>query len=89
MLAEAELRRLMSDLESDRVERTISTADSAKFREAICAFSNDFPNHRQPGYLLPGVHDKTGVAWGLKRLTSCCGIWRDCGRTVRFFRRLA
>jgi hypothetical protein len=52
MISENELVELMADLESDRVERTISTNDTTKFRETICAFSNDFPNHRQPGYLL-------------------------------------
>ena len=45
----------MADLESDRVERTVSTSNTAKFAEAICAFANDLPNHRQPGYLLVGV----------------------------------
>ena len=65
MINENELLQLMADQESDRVERTISTTDTTKFREAICAFSNDFPNHRQPGYLLIGVEDKSGKASGL------------------------
>ena len=58
MISEQELLALMADLESDRVERTIATKDTGKFSEAVCAFSNDFPNHRQPGYLLIGVDDK-------------------------------
>lgn len=66
MISENELLQLMADLESDRVERTISTNDTTKFREAICAFANDFSNHRQPGYLLIGVEDKSGKACGLK-----------------------
>ena len=57
MLTEQELLSLLSDLESDRVERTIATHDTDKFAKAICAFANDFPNHRQPGYLMVGVHD--------------------------------
>jgi len=65
MISENELLALMADLESDRIERTVSTNDTTKFREAICAFSNDFPSHRQPGFLLIGVHDKTGKACGL------------------------
>jgi ATP-dependent DNA helicase RecG len=65
MLTDQELQTLMTDLESDRVERTISTNDTDKFAEAICAFSNDFPNHRQPGYLLIGV-DPQGRASGLR-----------------------
>ncbi len=57
MLTEAQLIELLSDLESDRVERTISVSDTDKFCQAICAFANDLPNHRQPGYLLVGVKD--------------------------------
>lgn len=57
MLTEAQLIDLLSGLESDRVERTISVSDTDKFCQAICAFANDLPNHRQPGYLLIGVRD--------------------------------
>ena len=60
-----ETLRLMRDLESDRVERTVSTNNTDKFAEAICAFSNDFPQHRQPGYLFVGVQDD-GTPSGLK-----------------------
>ena len=57
MLTEQELLCLLRDLESDRAERTIATRDTDKFAQAICAFANDFPSHRQPGYLMVGVHD--------------------------------
>lgn len=57
MLSENALRQLMADIESDRVERTTATRDTAKFSEAVCAFANDFPNHHLPGYLLVGVQD--------------------------------
>lgn len=57
MLTEAQLAELLSDLESDRVERAISVSDTDKYCQAICAFANDLPNHRQPGYLLIGVGD--------------------------------
>ena len=57
MLTDDELRALMADIESDRSERTTSTNNTDKFGEAICAFANDFPNHRQAGYLLVGVDD--------------------------------
>lgn len=57
MLTRAELETLLIDLESDRVERTTSTNKADKFAEAVCAFANDFPNHRQPGYLIIGVDD--------------------------------
>ena len=33
--------------------------------EAICAFSNDFPNHQKPGYLIIGVNSD-GSRSGLK-----------------------
>ncbi len=62
MLTTEELIRLMNDLESDRVERTVSTDNTDKFSQAVCAFANDLPNHRQPGYLLIGVTDKGEVA---------------------------
>jgi ATP-dependent DNA helicase RecG len=57
MINEAQLMSLLSDMESDRVERTISVSDTDKFSQAICAFANDLPNHHQPGYLLIGVKD--------------------------------
>lgn len=52
-----EVLRLMADLESDRVERTVSTTNTDKFAQAICAFANDMAHHRQPGYLFVGVKD--------------------------------
>ncbi len=55
MLTADEVRALAAVLESDRVERTVSTDDTDKFRDAICAFANDLADHRQPGYLLIGV----------------------------------
>ena len=50
-----EIKTLLYDLESDRVERTISTTNTDKFGQAICAFANDLPDHRQAGYLLLGI----------------------------------
>ena len=44
-------------MEQDRVEKTISIKNRDKFGEAICAFANDLPNHKLPGYLLIGVKD--------------------------------
>lgn len=51
------VQALLQDLESDRIERTVSTSNTDKFAQAVCAFSNDLPNHQQPGYLLIGVDD--------------------------------
>ena len=59
-----EIEQLMDDLESDRVERKESSADGDKIRQAICAFSNDLPNHNEPGILLIGVDDG-GIPTGL------------------------
>lgn len=55
MINERELRELLGDLESDRIERTLSTTDTDKFCEAICAFANDMPAHNRPGYLVIGA----------------------------------
>ena len=49
LLTTEQLRALIADRESDRVELTVSTNNTDKFGEAICAFANDFSNHRQPG----------------------------------------
>lgn len=57
MLTQEALQALVADLESDRVERTLSTNNTDKFAQAVCAFANDLPNHRQPGYLIIGVDD--------------------------------
>jgi ATP-dependent DNA helicase RecG len=51
----ADLETLLSDIESDRLERTISLDKTDKFGEAICAFANDMPQHSQPGYLFVGA----------------------------------
>ncbi|MCM1520761.1 MAG: putative DNA binding domain-containing protein [Lachnoclostridium sp.] len=60
MISKKELQRLLNDLESDRIERTISTDKMDKFGEAICSFSNDLPDYQKPGYLIIGADDKTG-----------------------------
>lgn len=57
MLTPEFVQTLLTDLESDRIERTVSTKNTDKFAEAVCAFGNDYPNHRQPGYLIIGAND--------------------------------
>jgi ATP-dependent DNA helicase RecG len=52
-----EILALLGELESDRVERTVSFDKADKFGQAICAFSNDMPQHRLPGYLFLGVRE--------------------------------
>jgi len=67
MATDAELEALLAMIESDRAERKETLRGDApeKCRQAICAFANDLPNHRQPGYLFIGVRDNgesAGVA---------------------------
>lgn len=61
---DAELLQIIEDDESDRVEfkETLSGDTPVKIREDICAFANDLPNHREPGFVFVGVRkDKTIV----------------------------
>lgn len=57
MISQEELTALLTELETDRIEKTISFTDADKFGEAICSFSNDLPNKGKAGYLLVGVKD--------------------------------
>ena len=84
MIDEQEVRELIGDLESDRVERTTSTKDTDKFCEAICAFANDMPANNRPGYLVIGAGDD-GTIEGvnvtdrlLRQLSDCA----DSGQIV-------
>jgi ATP-dependent DNA helicase RecG len=57
-----ELEALFKDLESDRIERKATDSDRDKIRQAVCAFANDLPNHRQPGVIFVGVNDDGSCA---------------------------
>lgn len=61
MINNNEIRALLNDLENDKTERTVSTTNTDKFGQAICAFANDLPNHQMPGYLFLGVKDNGEV----------------------------
>ena len=54
-----ELMQIIASGESDRVEfkRSLSGDASEKIKEAICAFANDLPDHRKPGFVFVGVGD--------------------------------
>jgi ATP-dependent DNA helicase RecG len=52
-----DLEQLLTDMESDRVERKESISDAGRIRQAICAFANDMPNHRKPGVIFIGMRD--------------------------------
>ncbi len=62
-LTDEQLLQIIAKGESDRVEFKESLSGDApkRIREAICAFANDLPNHRQPGYVLVGVNDNRGI----------------------------
>lgn len=64
MISTKQIQAMLLDLENDRIERTISTTNTDKFGQAICAFANDLPNHKEPGYLFLGVIDD-GTVQGL------------------------
>jgi ATP-dependent DNA helicase RecG len=84
MIDEQELRLLLADLESDRVERTISTSDTDKFCEAICAFANDMPASNAPGYLVIGARND-GEIEGIDvtdRLLQQLSSYADSGQIV-------
>ena len=63
-LGNEDLTRLLHEGESDRVEFKESLSGDAptKIREAICAFANDLPYHRQPGVVFVGVRDDGTVS---------------------------
>lgn len=63
MIDPSALEQLLEKGEEDRFEFTQSLSDSDKFCEAICAFANDLPDHRRPGYLIVGA-DKGGKPTG-------------------------
>lgn len=58
-LSDADLEVLLTDLESELVERKESLRGNAPraVREAVCAFANDLPDHRKPGVVFVGADD--------------------------------
>jgi ATP-dependent DNA helicase RecG len=61
-MEDSTLINLLNDLESDRAERKASINDIDRISEAICAFANDLPNHRQPGVVFIGANDNGSCA---------------------------
>ncbi len=57
-----EARRLLADLESERVERKASLSDKDRVCQAVCAYANDLPDSGQPGYVFIGANDDGSVA---------------------------
>lgn len=56
-MEDRELETLLTDLESDRVERKASASERDRIRQAICAFANDLPNYQKPGVVFVGAND--------------------------------
>ncbi len=85
MITEHELRELLAEPESSRVERTLSTTDTTKFCEAICAFANDMPGSGLSGYLIIGARDADGAIKGVEvtdRLLQILTSYADSGQIV-------
>lgn len=61
-LSDAQLERLVADVESDRLERKRSAGQMKEIRKNICAFANDLPGHGEAGVLLIGVEDDGRLA---------------------------
>jgi ATP-dependent DNA helicase RecG len=56
-----ELKTLIRSGEADRVEITRAAQDNEKFREAICAFSNDMAGRGLPSHLIIGIDEKAPI----------------------------
>ena len=57
MITKKELLQMLTNSESYNIERTESTANTDKFCQAICAFSNDISGSAKNGYLIIGAKD--------------------------------
>ena len=57
--SDQELSALLDSMESEWAERKESFKGDVpkKARQAVCAFANDLPNHKQPGVLFIGAKD--------------------------------
>ncbi len=57
--SDRELEAMLSDPESDLVERKESLRGDGptRVREAVCAFANDLPDHGRPGVVFVGADD--------------------------------
>ena len=58
MLGISQIEAILRNTETDLVERKESLSDKDKIMQAICAYANDLPDHREPGYIIIGVNDE-------------------------------
>ena len=83
-----ELLEIIDGGEGERVEFCESHRNNDKFREAICAFANDLPNSKEPGFLFIGVRDDGGIvgleAVKVKWLMETLGGFRNDGKILPF-----
>lgn len=80
MLTETEVKKLLNDIENERVERTISTTNTDKFAQAVCAFANDIRNSDLPGFLFIGANDDgtlSGLTVSDELLRNLAGLRSD------------
>jgi ATP-dependent DNA helicase RecG len=64
-MTDEEITTLLGQPESDRLERKAALSGERvkiEIAQAICAFSNDLPNHRQPGLIVIGLRDDGSCA---------------------------
>ena len=83
-LSEEKLRNLITDLESENVERTRAFDKMDKMGQAICAFANDLADRGEPGYLILGVENDgkiSGRRISDEQLTSLGG-WKTEGNLL-------
>ena len=83
-LSEEKLRNLITDLESENVERTRAFDKMDKMGQAICAFANDLADRGEPGYLILGVENDgkiSGKRINDEQLTSLGG-WKTEGNLL-------
>lgn len=74
------MKSILESLETFRIEKTSSTNDTEKYCQAICAFSNDMPDSKKPGYLILGVQENgtpTGIKATDKLLKDLAGLRTD------------
>src|SRR5262245_53609724 len=85
-LSDDDLEELLQGGEIDSVERKRNAADGDRIREAICAFANDLPDHRQAGVVFIGVEDDGSCAQLVisDELLRTLGGMRDDGAITPF-----
>jgi ATP-dependent DNA helicase RecG len=84
MINAQHIATLLADIESDRVERKEALTDKDRIMQAICAYANDLPNHKEPGYVVIGAND-AGKTVGLEisdQLQLTLAGMRDSGRIL-------